>query len=150
VRNSELDAADRVILSELIRNGRASYAHMGELAGLSPHAVAPRVRRLVDSGVITRFTAIVDYGAVGHGLEALVDIRLLSNVDPDAFEVAVSELESIQELTFLTGRFDYQLRVACGDADDLDHTIRALRRAGAAVTETRVVMRTKSYVRAVR
>jgi Lrp/AsnC family transcriptional regulator, leucine-responsive regulatory protein len=150
VKKSALDAIDRIILTALIRNGRASYAELGALAGLSPHAVAPRVRRLVEAGVITGFTATVAYGAVGRGFEALIDIRLLPTSDPDAFEAAVSEIESIQGLVFVTGRFDYQLRVACIDADDLDHTIRLLRQAGAAVTETHVMLRRESYARAIR
>lgn len=138
-----IDEIDRVIIDELVRNGRASYTHLGALVRLSPHAVAPRVRRLVEAGVITGFSARIDYGAIGRGLDALIDIRLLSTADPDRFEATVGELASTRELTFLTGRFDYQLRVACVDADDLDQTVRALRRAGAAVTETRIVMRSR-------
>jgi Lrp/AsnC family leucine-responsive transcriptional regulator len=145
VISTTLDATDRVILSELIRNGRASFKELGELAGLSPHAVAPRVRRLQDAGVITGFTATIDSGQVGRGLDALVDVRLVPTVRPEAFEAAVAELPAARELSFLTGRFDYQLRAACVDADDLDHTVRALRRAGAAVTETRIVMRTQAF-----
>ena len=144
------DDHDRVILGELLRNGRASYTHLGELTGLSPHAVAPRVRRLVDAGVITRFTAVLDHRAVGRGLEALIDIRLLSTANPDEFEAAVAKLPAAVELSFLTGRFDYILRTACRDADDLDHTVRALRRAGAAVTETRMMMRTSVFLQPVR
>ncbi len=42
-------------------------------------------------------------------------------------------------------RSDYQLRVACADADDLGHTVRALRQHGGdAATGTRIVMRTAS------
>ena len=148
--STDIDAADRVILTELIRNGRASYKQLGERAGLSPHAVAPRVRRLVDAGIVTGFTALVDFGAVGRGLDALIDVRLLSTARPEAFEATAAELPAVRELSFLTGRFDYQLRAACVDADDLDHTVRALRTAGAAVTETRIVLRTKAYRRAVR
>jgi Lrp/AsnC family leucine-responsive transcriptional regulator len=143
VVSSAVDDIDRVIIDELVRNGRASYTHLGELVALSPHAVAPRVRRLVDAGVIVGFTARIDYGAIGRGLEAMIDIRLVAAADPDAFEVAVAKLDSTRELTFLTGRFDYQLRVACEDADDLDQTVRAIKRAGAAVTETRIVMRSR-------
>jgi Lrp/AsnC family transcriptional regulator, leucine-responsive regulatory protein len=150
VISTTLDATDRVILSELIRNGRASFKELGELAGLSPHAVAPRVRRLQEGGVITGFTATIDSGQVGRGLDALVDVRLVPTVKPEAFEAAVAELPAARELSFLTGRFDYQLRAACVDADDLDHTVRALRRAGAAVTETRIVMRTQAFAGEVR
>jgi Lrp/AsnC family transcriptional regulator, leucine-responsive regulatory protein len=150
VLSTLLDATDRVILSELIRNGRASFKELGELAGLSPHAVAPRVRRLVEAGIVTGFTAMVDYGAVGRGLDALIDVRLLSTARPERFEKTASELPAVRELSFLTGRFDYQLRAACVDADDLDHTVRALRAAGAAVTETRIVLRTQAFMRPVR
>jgi Lrp/AsnC family leucine-responsive transcriptional regulator len=150
VLSTALDDTDRVILSELIRNGRASYKRLGELAALSPHAVAPRVKRLLDAGIVTAFTATIDYGAVGRGLDALIDIRLLSTAKPEAFEAAVGELPAVRELSFLTGRFDYQVRAACVDADDLDHTVRALRAAGAAVTETRIVLRTQAYRREVR
>jgi Lrp/AsnC family leucine-responsive transcriptional regulator len=150
VLSTSLDATDRVILSELIRNGRATFKELGELAGLSPHAVAPRVRRLGEAGIITGFTAMVDYGAVGRGLEALIDVRLLSTARPEGFEATASELPAVLELSFLTGRFDYQLRAACVDADDLDHTVRALRAAGAAVTETRIVLRTQAFLRPVR
>ena len=148
--STSLDATDRVILSELIRNGRATYKELGELAGLSPHAVAPRVRRLVEAGIVTGFTALVDFGHVGRGLDALIDLRLLSTARPEAFEQAAGELPSIREVSFVTGRFDYQLRAACVDADDLDHTVRALRQAGAAVTETRIVLRTQAFLRPVR
>jgi Lrp/AsnC family transcriptional regulator, leucine-responsive regulatory protein len=150
VLSSDIDETDRVILTELIRNGRASYKQLGERAGLSPHAIAPRVRRLVDAGIVTGFTALVDFGAVGRGLDALIDVRLLSTARPETFEATAAELPAVRELSFLTGRFDYQLRAACVDADDLDHTVRALRTAGAAVTETRIVLRTKAYRRAVR
>lgn len=145
-----IDETDRVILSELIRNGRATYKELGERAGLSPHAVAPRVQRLVRAGIIKAFTATVDYGAIGRGLDALIDIRLLSTAKPEAFEQTVAKLPSALELSFVTGRFDYLLRAACIDADDLDETVRALRAAGAAATETRIVMRTSAYRRDVR
>lgn len=150
VNSTALDDLDRIILSELVRNGRATFKELGALAGLSPHAVAPRVRRLVDAGIVTGFTALVDFGHVGRGLDALIDLRLLSTAKPEAFEAAAGELPSIREVSFVTGRFDYQLRAACLDADDLDHTVRALRRAGAAVTETRIVLRTQPFLRPVR
>jgi Lrp/AsnC family transcriptional regulator, leucine-responsive regulatory protein len=150
VLSTTLDVTDRVILSELIRNGRATFKELGALAGLSPHAVAPRVRRLLDAGIITGFTAMIDFGTVGRGLDALIDVRLLSTAKPEQFEATAGELPAVRELSFLTGRFDYQLRAACVDADDLDHTVRALRTAGAAVTETRIVLRTQTFQREVR
>lgn len=140
-----LDQIDRTIVSELVRNGRATYAELGRLVGLSPHATADRIRRLTQAGIITGFGADVDFGAIGRGLDALIDVRLLPTASPEHFEERVRELASVREIAFVTGRFDYELRVACVDADDLDRTVRALRQqAGAAVTETRIVLRAQT------
>ena len=145
-----IDELDRKILSMLSTNGRASFASIGAAVGLSPHGTADRVRRLEREGVLTGFTAKVDLGSVGRSLDAFIDIRLLPSTDPEEFERLVATLPAVRELAFLTGRFDYQLRVACRDADDLDRTVRRIRRdAGAAGTETRIVMRSASFARGV-
>jgi Lrp/AsnC family transcriptional regulator, leucine-responsive regulatory protein len=142
VASTVLDEIDRTILRALIRNGRASYRELGELARLSPHAVAPRVRRLLDAGVITGFTATIDDEAVGRGLDALIDVRLLSTATPEQFEQTAAELPAVREVSFLTGRFDYQLRVACRDTAELDRLLRHLKRdGGVSETDTRVVLR---------
>lgn len=136
-----MDEIDRQILSLLRANGRATFASIGDAVGLSPHGAADRVRRLEVAGVITGFTAVVDREALGRRLDAMVDVRLASTSDPDAFEGLALALPAVVELAFVTGRFDYQLRVACRDADELDQVVRALRRGGAVQTETRIVMR---------
>lgn len=137
-----MDATDRKILDILVRNGRATHTEIGRAVGLSPHAIADRIRRLEQRGVITGFTALVDDDALGRGLAALIDARLHGDTAPDQFEQAALQLPGVQEVAFVTGRFDYQIRVVCNDADDLDRTVRALRQeAGAAVTETRIVLR---------
>jgi Lrp/AsnC family transcriptional regulator, leucine-responsive regulatory protein len=145
-----LDEIDHQIIKLLRENGRAPFASIGAEVGLSPHGTADRVRRLERRGVITGFTATVDPGSVGRSLDAIIDVRLMPNTDPEGFERHVSKLPAVRELVFLTGRFDYQLRVACRDADELDETVRAVRRdGGAAQTETRIVMRSATYEREV-
>lgn len=137
-----MDAIDTQILSILSENGRASFASIGEAVGLSPHGTADRVRRLERDGVILGYAARVDPAGVGRSLEALLDIRLLPSTDPDEFEQHAIRHPAVREVDFLTGRFDYQLRLACRDADELDQTVRAIRReGGVAATETRIVMR---------
>ncbi len=137
-----MDAIDTQILEILGENGRASFASIGEAVGLSPHGTADRVRRLERDGVILGYTARVDPAGMGRSLDVLVDVRLLPSTDPDEFERIVLRLPAVREVDFLTGRFDFQLRLACRDADELDQTVRAIRReAGASATETRIVMR---------
>lgn len=143
-----LDEIDHRILTLLRENGRESFANIGAEVGLSPHGTADRIRRLQRDGTIVGFTVTIDPGSVGRPLDAFVDIRLLPNADPEAFERHVATLPAVREFAFLTGRFDYQLRLACADADDLDRTVRSIRRnAGAATTETRMVMRAAAFSR---
>jgi Lrp/AsnC family leucine-responsive transcriptional regulator len=137
-----ISSIDDRIIHELRRDGRTSYADLGRAVGLSAHAVGERVRRLVRSGVIKGFMAVVDGKRLGQGLEALVDVRLLPTAVPETFEANASKLETVREVVFVTGRFDYQVRVVCRDAEALDRTVRTLRgRGGAALTETRIVLR---------
>lgn len=140
--STDLDRADFQILNALVANGRVSFADLGKLVGLSPHGAADRVRRLTRAGVISHFTAVVDLANVGRSLDAFIDVRLLSNTASETFEQFVLALPPVQEIAFVTGRFDYHVRVACRGADELDQTVRAIRRdGGAAQTETRIVMR---------
>ena len=144
-----MDEIDDRILGILATNGRASFAALGEAVGLSPHGTADRVRKLERDGVITGYAARIDPAGLGRALDAFIDVRLLPTTDPEKFERRVAKLASVREMAFLTGRFDYQLRVACRDADDLNDTVRAIRRdAGAAGTETRIVLRSSTFDRA--
>jgi Lrp/AsnC family transcriptional regulator, leucine-responsive regulatory protein len=150
VETTALDPIDFQIINLLVANGRASFASLGEAVGLSPHGTADRVRRLQRARIITGFTATVALESVGRGLDAFIDVRLMPKTTPEAFESYVSGLPAVREIAFVTGRFDYHVRVACQNADDLDETVRAIRGGGgAAQTETRIVLRAAAYQQAI-
>ena len=69
-----LDAVDWRILTELQADGRLSYNELSRRVALSPPAVAERVRRLEERGVITGYHAHVDLSAVGLPVVALVQM----------------------------------------------------------------------------
>jgi Lrp/AsnC family leucine-responsive transcriptional regulator len=146
VETSELDPTDIKIINRLLANGRATFAQLGDEVGLSPHGAADRVRRLERRGVITGYTAKITPASVGRRLDAFIDVRLLAQTPPETFERFVGSLSAVQEVAFVTGRFDYHVRAACRDADDLDATVRAIRtEGGAAHTETRIVLRATDF-----
>jgi Lrp/AsnC family transcriptional regulator, leucine-responsive regulatory protein len=142
-QTAAMDDIDRAILGELVHNGRASHRRLGAVAGLSANAAAERMRRLVRSGAIAGFTAVVDHAAAGRGLSALVDVRLAPEQTNDGFERVLAGVEGIVYAAHVTGAFDYHLQVACRDTTELDTLLRTLKRKlGAAHTETRVVLKT--------
>lgn len=70
-----LDSLDWQIISQLQRDGSLSYNQLGRLVHFSAPAVADRVRRLEESGVITGYQAKVDPAKAGLPLTAFVQLR---------------------------------------------------------------------------
>lgn len=70
-----LDELDWGLLAELQADGRLSFNELARRVHLSPPAVAERVRRLEQSGVITGYAATVDPARVGQPLLAFIQLR---------------------------------------------------------------------------
>jgi Lrp/AsnC family transcriptional regulator, leucine-responsive regulatory protein len=137
-----MNEIDSEILKIMRGDGRISWRDLGAAVGLSANAAADRVRRLRQTGVITGFTALIDPGAGGRKLVALVGVTVSSDTDSDDFAEAAAKLEPVLEILHLSGTPDYQLRVACQDTAELDVLLRTLRRrCGAADTETTLILR---------
>ena len=71
-----IDERDRRILAALAANSRISYRELGDVANLSPNATAERVQRLIETGVIAKFSIDIPALAVGLSLQAFIDVRL--------------------------------------------------------------------------
>jgi Lrp/AsnC family leucine-responsive transcriptional regulator len=70
-----LDATDWHILSELQADGRLSYNQLARRVNLSAPAVAERVRRLEEQGIIDGYQARVDPAKAGLPLTAFIQMR---------------------------------------------------------------------------
>jgi Lrp/AsnC family leucine-responsive transcriptional regulator len=70
-----LDETNLRLLAELQSDARLSLAELGRRVSLSSPAVAERLRRLEDEGVITGYRAEVDPRALGYTLGVLIRSR---------------------------------------------------------------------------
>jgi Lrp/AsnC family leucine-responsive transcriptional regulator len=139
--SESLDAIDQALVEALCVNGRASYQELGTTIGLSPTATADRVRRLVRTGVIRGFRAVVDPHHLGRSVEAAIDIRLAVGADRDEFVALLRAHPSVIEAVHVTGHFDYQLRVFCGGTAELDAILGSLKSNGLVIeTATRLML----------
>ena len=109
-----LDEIDRRILRRLQGDGRASVQEISEAVGLSPSAVARRIKRLEDAGTIAGYRAILDEAALGYGVSVFVSVRLDRQIDGAlaSFEAAVRAFPEVVDCWLMTGNRDYLLRVA--------------------------------------
>jgi Lrp/AsnC family transcriptional regulator, leucine-responsive regulatory protein len=110
VESPVIDAIDWRLLSELQRAGRASYADLARAVAMSPSAVAERVRRLEEAGVIVGYRASVSPVAVGLEIMAFVRLRYpTGNYRP--FHALVDTTPEIVEAHHVTGEDCFILKV---------------------------------------
>ncbi|MEC3979173.1 Lrp/AsnC family transcriptional regulator [Amycolatopsis sp. H20-H5] len=70
-----LDNVDWQLLDQLQNDGRLSFKELGRRINLSAPAVADRIRRLEETGVITGYRAQVDARQAGYPMMAFVEMR---------------------------------------------------------------------------
>src|SRR5690606_31514765 len=105
-----LDDVDWRLLEALQRDGRASYADLGRLVGLSPSGVTERVRRLEENGVITGYRCEVDAEKLGLPILALVRLRYPHGNDKPFHDLLATTPE-IVEAHHVTGEDCFVLSV---------------------------------------
>lgn len=134
-----LDASDAAIIAILRADARASYAEIGEEVNLSAPAVKRRVDRLLASGAIRGFTAVVDPAALGWGTEAFVELYCVDRTPPSAIRAALVRYPEVVSASTVSGEPDAVLHVL---ASDVAHLERVVEQIGA----ERFVARTKSLI----
>lgn len=107
------------MLGRLSRDGRATWAELAAAIGLTPPAVAARVRRLVDSGVIRQFAALVQPDAVG-AVTAFVEVTFEDPQAREEFRQVVGRLVAVQECHRIAGRAEYLVKIRARSASELE------------------------------
>ncbi|WP_287940398.1 Lrp/AsnC family transcriptional regulator [Sphingopyxis sp.] len=113
----DLDEFDRKIIAILGRDGRMTYTELAQRVGLSKTPCQQRVKRLVDSGLITGFRAIVDPAKLGLDHVAFTEVKL-SDTREEAlrrFNEAVRRIPEVEECHMIASSFDYLLKVRTPD-----------------------------------
>lgn len=114
-----LDRTDEAILDTLQTDGRISTANLARAVSLSPSATADRVRRLVDAGVITGYTATVAADALGYSITAFVRLAYPSgNYKP--LHDLLDMTPEIIEAHHVTGNDCFIMKVLARSMADLE------------------------------
>jgi Lrp/AsnC family leucine-responsive transcriptional regulator len=113
-----LDDIDRRIVVELYGDARLRVAELGRRIGLSPPAVAERLRRLADSGAL-RFQAEVEPRALGYTICAIVRVSP-STRDLKLIPDAARQLPEVTECYRITGEDCFLLKLYLRSIDELE------------------------------
>jgi Lrp/AsnC family leucine-responsive transcriptional regulator len=137
-----LDEIDRILVRELVADGRATLAHLAAAAGLSVSAVQSRVRRLESRGVVTGYSARIDPEALGYLLSAFVAITPLDPSQPDDAPARLEHIEAIESCHSVAGEESYVLLVRVGSPRDLEELLQQIRTAANVQTRSTVILQT--------
>ena len=139
-----MDAVDRQLLDALRANGRATFAELARVVGLSAPAVHERVGKLEAGGVITGYHAAVAPESLGYSMSALIGIFLSDKANTDDVSGALREVPEVEDCWFVAGEESYVVKVRVADVGALEQMIGTLNGiAGVARTRTTVVLSTR-------
>lgn len=121
-----LDAADIRILRVLQEDAALSIAEVAIRAGMSQTPCWRRIKRLKETGVIKRITALVDREKVGLGFASytFVKLALPSTENMQQFDRMVNRWPEVILCERITGAVDYMIKVVTGDIKAYDDFLR--------------------------
>ena len=129
-----LDETSWAILDALQQDARMSYAELGRRVNMSSPAVAERVQRLVEAGVIEGFHARVNPAKVGYPIRAVIRIDTQGHVNIARNTQLFEQLPEVIEAHRTTGVDCYIVQVIARDMKRLEEVIDTLSAAGQTTT----------------
>ncbi len=122
-----MDSIDEGIVAFLLKDGRATYAEIGADVGLSAPAVKRRVDRLLNTGAIKGFTALVDPTVLGWSTEAYVEVYCKGTVSPPELRRSLGRVPEVVGACTVSGSADALLHMLATDVAHLERAIERVR-----------------------
>ena len=100
-----MDKTDLKILSELSNDSSISIPKLSEKINVNTSVVYSRIKRLVKSKLIKKFTIDVNDKELGYAVKSLTGINMDSKHRDDVIE-ELFKIPGVREISEVTGRFD--------------------------------------------
>ena len=120
-----MDHIDEKILTILQQNGRISMQKLAKELPMSVPATCDRVRKLEDAGIITGYTAKIDFAKAGRTVNAFILCSLRIGELESNIRWARRTPQIISAYT-IAGRYSLLLHVACKDMEEYHELVNTL------------------------
>jgi len=135
----KMDDTDREIIRILKNDGRATYSDIGKRVSLSEGAVRKRIKALVDSGVIRRFTIKV---GLTEGAEAIVLLSINPSFPTSDVSKLLKKFTNVETVYEITGQYDIAVIISGLNIAEVDECLEKIRRVDGVVnTNTMIILR---------
>ena len=122
-----MDEIDVKILDLLQANARSTASDIGGSIGMSVSAVIERMKKLEHSGVVEKYTAVINHKVVKKDIMAFVNISLDRPKYSELFLDFVRNCDDILECHYLAGDYDYLIKVITDSTSTLERLLREIK-----------------------
>ena len=138
-----MDNLDFQILTELKTNARQTASEISKTIHLSVSTVIERIKKMEKSGLIKSYTVICDDSKLGNDITVLMEIGMEHPRFNDEFIHHIDMDPNIIACYYLTGEFDFLLKICCRSSDHLEQIHNRIKDyPGVRLTRTHYVLRT--------
>ena len=138
-----MDQIDTRILQCLTQDARINASQISARVNLSVSAVIERMKKLEASGLIRRYTAVIDERMAGYDTQALISVRLEHPKYNEGFLRQVDGHDAVAECYYIAGDFDFLLKVVTRSGKNLEQILNHIKSIpGVSRTRTSVVLST--------
>jgi Lrp/AsnC family leucine-responsive transcriptional regulator len=135
----EMDAKDWQLLEALQQDARLGYAELGRKVRLSAPAVAERVKRLEEAGVIIGYRAVVEPKRLGYGIDAMVRLRCDGGICARIGKI-VADVPEVLDCRRLAGEDSALLRVVAMSINHLEAVLDRLLKIHSSISTTTLIV----------
>ena len=128
-----LDSVGWKILSLLQENARISFSEIGRQVGLTPTAVAERMRRLEDAGVIRAYRVDVSPSSLGYAMTVFIRVTVKPGMSTQVVRL-VETMPEVLECYRITGDDSYLLKAVATSVEHLEQLVIRIRALGQPAT----------------
>jgi Lrp/AsnC family transcriptional regulator, leucine-responsive regulatory protein len=134
------DSIDYKLLEILQKNARITQLELAAEVGLSQPAVAERLRKLEQDGVIIAYSAHVDARKLGRDITAFIGVGISHPKYNKAFAKRIFAMPEVLECHHVTGKDSYLLKVKIENTEELDELLSVKLRTIPGVTRTQTTI----------
>ncbi|QEI07623.1 Lrp/AsnC family transcriptional regulator [Pigmentiphaga aceris] len=138
-----LDDTDRHLLSLLQTNARESVATLARRLGVARTTIVARIARLERNGVVAGYGVRLGKAVQAASVRAYCSISVRPKTGIAVIN-ALARLPEVEEVSAVSGAFDYLILLRCDDTEQLDALLDQIGLIeGVNVTQTSVVLSRK-------
>ncbi len=140
-----MNEIDQKIVEYLLKDARTPHTQIADEIGLSRPAVAERVKKLEQAGVIKGYSAIVDPVAIGQSITAFISAKYAGIMKKDVERVLreLANRKEILEIHSIAGEDCFLFKVRAADINQLNETVNLLKKTPLEMTtKTTIVLQT--------